>query len=522
MKVKNIAVLLSVMGMPLAALATNGMNMEGYGPIATGMGGASMAFDNGAAGMANNPATLALMKDGTSRLDIAVGVLGPKVGASNVSGSQNSSATSFLMPAGGWVKKSNGLTYGVGVFAQGGMGAEYDGNSALDQSGRAGVSMGGGLANTDSQKQRSELGVGRLIFPLAYDVSSTLSIGGSLDYVWGGLDILWSMDARNFLGSMTNVTDPSGLGKDVALGGMIGGRAMRAQTSGSLVNAFVGAFDTSGAPAAGPGNNGAFNNFYWGHFAFSNDNDFSQATKGSGWAGKLGFVYKLNNQLSIGGTYHAKTRMSDFTGRATMTFKVDTTAAAGGAVVGRQIPVSSSVKVLNFQWPETYGIGFAYQANDRWFVAADWKRLNWADVMKSFRMELTADGTQADALAAGFAGTTLNFTYPQNWKNQDVIHAGASYAWSDALTVRGGVNLSSNPVPDGYVNYLFPATIKTHYMFGLGYRFDKVSSVDFSMTYAPKVSVTESQTETNNLGTTPATSISHSQTNWQLMYSHRF
>ena len=45
----------------LPALATNGMNMEGYGPISTGMGGASQALDHGTAAMAQNPATLALM-----------------------------------------------------------------------------------------------------------------------------------------------------------------------------------------------------------------------------------------------------------------------------------------------------------------------------------------------------------------------------------------------------------------------------------------------------------------------------
>jgi long-chain fatty acid transport protein len=33
------------------------MNMEGYGPIACGMGGACMAFDNGTAAVMNNPAT---------------------------------------------------------------------------------------------------------------------------------------------------------------------------------------------------------------------------------------------------------------------------------------------------------------------------------------------------------------------------------------------------------------------------------------------------------------------------------
>ena len=42
--------------LPVTATATNGMNMEGYGPIATGMGGASYAYDNGTAAMMNNPA----------------------------------------------------------------------------------------------------------------------------------------------------------------------------------------------------------------------------------------------------------------------------------------------------------------------------------------------------------------------------------------------------------------------------------------------------------------------------------
>ena len=55
--------------------ATNGMNMEGYGPIATGMGGASFAYDNGTAAVINNPATLA-MAESIARLDLALGVLG--------------------------------------------------------------------------------------------------------------------------------------------------------------------------------------------------------------------------------------------------------------------------------------------------------------------------------------------------------------------------------------------------------------------------------------------------------------
>jgi hypothetical protein len=74
-----LAVLAALAASP--AWATNGMNMEGYGPISTGMGGASQAIDHGTAALAQNPATLALMGDG-ARLDVALGVLGPHVTSS--------------------------------------------------------------------------------------------------------------------------------------------------------------------------------------------------------------------------------------------------------------------------------------------------------------------------------------------------------------------------------------------------------------------------------------------------------
>jgi len=111
-----------------AAFATNGMDLEGYGPIATGMGGASMAYDNGTAAMMNNPATLGLMPIG-DRSDVALGYLGPHITASTPGAPDaTSSANAFFMPALGWATKSGALTYGFGVFSQGGMGTKYDGN----------------------------------------------------------------------------------------------------------------------------------------------------------------------------------------------------------------------------------------------------------------------------------------------------------------------------------------------------------------------------------------------------------
>lgn len=158
-----------------SAWATNGMILEGYGPVALGMGGAATALDNGSAAMMNNPATLQMGADG-KRFDLAIGVLGPKVSTTIPAyPTANSGGTSYVMPAIGWLQKAGNMTYGVGMFGQGGMGTEYAVNSAL--------AMGSG------SDVRSELSVGRVLFPVAMKVNDKLNIGATLDFAWSNLDM---------------------------------------------------------------------------------------------------------------------------------------------------------------------------------------------------------------------------------------------------------------------------------------------------------------------------------------------
>jgi len=427
----------AALGAPLAAHATNGMNMAGYGPIATAMGGASMAYDNGTAGMMNNPATLGLMANGENRLDLAWGNLGPDVKTNGV----KSSGTSYAMPAGGWARKSGRLAYGVGVFAQGGMGTQYPGDP-----------------NLSGKTTRSEVGVGRVMLPLAYDVNKNFTVGGSIDWVRATMDL--QMDV------------PGSYLKSSANGGLV------SSATGQFAN-FVTAWDANtNVPT-------------WGRFSFSDSSDWTGAAKGSGFAAKIGFVYQVNPALSIGGTYHSETSLGDLkVGNASLSM-----AGPNPAIIG-------SISVKDFQWPETYGLGLAYHPSKRWMVAADVKVLNWKKVMKNFKM------TFSNATYG-----TLNVEMPQNWKNQTVFELGGAYNVTDNFTVRAGANLSNNPIPDSTVNPLFPAIIKDHYMLGFGYDFNKANVVNASITFAPKVTVTNSTT---------GAVISHSQTNWQLMYSHMF
>jgi long-chain fatty acid transport protein len=415
------------------------MNLEGYGPIATGMGGASMAYDNGVAAVMNNPATLGLMPNG-NRLDVALGYLGPNIKAEVPGAEAKSSANAFFMPAIGWAQKSGQYAYGVGVFSQGGMGTEYGADSFL--------AMGSG------DKVRSELGVGRFIIPFVYNVTPDVSVGATVDYVWASLDLKMALPGSAFAGLVTNCSGPACAG----LSGF----------------------------AAAP----------WTRLDFSGGGDFSGAAKGAGFAGKLGATYKMSPAFAIGATYHSKTNLSDLE----TTSDGATISAAGFGAVG-----TGKIKVRDFEWPETYAVGVAWNASNDLLVVFDVKQINWKAVMKDFK--LTYEGP-----LAGAPGNTIDFALPQNWKDQTVFELGVGYKVNPEWTLRAGLNYANNPIPDLYLNYLFPAIEKTHVTIGAGYQVSKASSVDASFTYAPEVK------QTGGSGVTST----HSQTNAQLMYSYRF
>ncbi len=423
----------------LSAHATNGMLMEGYGPQSLAMGGAATAFDNGTAAMMNNPATLQLGANG-SRLDVALGVLGPNV-KSSMTGmpTASSGGTSYVMPAMGWVRKDDRMTWGVGVFGQGGMGTEYGADTFL--------------AMQTGKDVRSELAVGRVIFPVALKVNEQLNVGASLDYSWASLDMKMAASGAQ-------------------LGGMVTGG------SGNIAAAAAG---LTTAP--------------WARIDFSNSNKFTGAAKGAGWTGKLGLVFQASKDLSLGVSHHLKTNLRDMT-----------TAASGASMSGAGgFADAGKISVINFQMPASTTVGLAWQAIPKLMVAADVKRIGWSSVMKGFSMRYDS----------ATMGGNVNFTMPQNWKDQTVVALGGAYQLDDSWTLRAGYSHASNPIPDGTVNPLFPAIVKDHYTAGFGYKVSKAVSLDAAISHAPTVTVV------NTSGQMPLT-ISHSQTNYQMLLSYRY
>lgn len=395
------------------AYATNGMNMEAFGAKAGGMGGASMAYDSGNSAMMNNPATLALRKEGNN---FGLGLTGlmPDVDAEFMGSSYSSGGDSYLMPSVSFIRKQGQFAYGIGVLAQGGMGTEWD----------AGAIFGPG-----TPEQRSELGFMRVMFPLAYQVNDALSVAGQIDYVRGTLDI-------QQMGMMPTPT-------------------------GQMAPVYIDVSD---------------------------DSDFDGEMSGDGWAFKLGAHYQINKAWSVGATYHSKTDIDDMTGSGTISAVTQT---------GLAPMYDGEFRVKDFQWPETYGVGVAWNVSDKLMLAADIKRLMWSDSMEDFT----------------FGPKGMEMTAPQDWDDQTVYMIGGQYMITPAVALRAGFNYAENPVPDSTLNYLFPAIVEQHYTLGVGWNIGGGHTLAASLAYSP-----ESEQDSTLMPVT----MTHSQTTWRVNYNYNF
>ncbi|OSM01391.1 putative aromatic hydrocarbon degradation membrane protein [Magnetofaba australis IT-1] len=333
--------------------------------------------------------------------------------------------------------------------------------------------------------------MGRAMAPIVYQVNPNLSIGATLDLVWMGLDLQMDVDGSTFAKMM------AGNGGTVAMSSNL------ATTIGGLTAGSYAAFGAT--------------DINYGRFDFTDGSDFTGEADGVGAGFKVGMSYKVNPKLTIGAAYHSKTAMQDLeTTKASVSFAA-VPATMGGAVV--PMTLSGKMEVQDFEWPQKLVVGAAYQATDKLLLVGDLSVTDWSNTMKNFKMKFTADdstsnnySTSMGIATADFRGETMEVSMTQEWDDQTVLHLGAEYKINDAWSVRGGASFSDNPIPDTYVNALFPATIQHHYTAGVGYKFNDLHNISFAAAYAPKSKATQPS----------GMEISHSQFNWSLSYSYLF
>ena len=176
---------------------------------------------------------------------------------------------------------------------------------------------------------------------------------------------------------------------------------------------------------------------------------------------RLGYLGKINDQLTLGASYAPKVKMSKFANYAGLF------AEAGG-----------------FDIPENYTVGMSFQATPQVNVALDYQHIGYSGVASIANPSSNAlIAPLGAANGAGFGWTDVNA-----WK------LGVQWQASPVLTMRAGLNVGDNPVQsrDVSFNILAPGVVTTHYTVGGTYAMSPTTEVTMSYMYAPSNSVSGS------------------------------
>lgn len=170
---------------------------------------------------------------------------------------------------------------------------------------------------------------------------------------------------------------------------------------------------------------------------------------------RLGYMGKFGNGVSVGASYSPKVNMSRFKDYAGLF-------ADGG----------------DFDIPENYGVGVAFQASPAVQVALDYNHISY-DKVPAIGNASTV-GPLGGSPGGGFG-----------WKGVDVFKIGVQWAMNPTTTLRAGINHGTNPVTGANItpNILAPGVMKTHLTLGGTYAMNPKSELSWSFMYAPSVSV---------------------------------
>jgi long-chain fatty acid transport protein len=114
------------------------------------------------------------------------------------------------------------------------------------------------------------------------------------------------------------------------------------------------------------------------------------------------------------------------------------------------LPVSTKVRL-----PDIVTLGIRQQLNPAWTVMGTVEWSNWSRI-----------GTSNITTAAGGVATTLPFQYSDGW----FFSAGAEYAWSPQLTLRGGLGYEVSPITDRVRTPRLPDNDRIWTSIGMSYK----------------------------------------------------
>jgi len=179
---------------------------------------------------------------------------------------------------------------------------------------------------------------------------------------------------------------------------------------------------------------------------------------------KIGAMYKLNEMLTLGLAYTAKSNLPYRNGRL----------VRNQPGIGK---VTYDADVSGFKWAEDIAFGIALRPNKDLLIATKFQWINWDAALNNIVVNLRNGDNPAKASDA------IVLSY--KWRNQYVAALGVAYDVNDRLNLRGGYNFGNNPVPKSTLDPTNANIVEHHIVAGAAYKFMPSLSLDTTFTYSP-------------------------------------
>jgi long-chain fatty acid transport protein len=300
------------------------MNMIGYGAESVAMGGADLALTSSPSAMNINPAGIGRAE--RPEVSFALGTIEPSLQHTDRLGNDTEDTLErYPMPFVGYVHPAGDFSFGIGLFIQGGMGAEYQGLTtpfaAMSKSNQLPATFFGGSQIPSTDATLTKLAHAKFTPTIAWQALPKLTLGASFNVSYATADMQ-----------------------------LFPNTSVRADLDGS------------GTAGDSPGD-----------FFFGMDGD---DMSGVGYGFRLGFQYETGD-LALGGSYATETELNLDGGTMTMNL-----AALG---LGK-VPYDCEMSGLT--WPRQAGLGLAYRVRPRLLIAADLDWVDWSNALSTVMIEL--------------------------------------------------------------------------------------------------------------------------------------
>jgi long-chain fatty acid transport protein len=433
------------------ALATNGMETTASGGRAAGMGGVDIAIATDATAMNTNPAGLTQLLG--HRIDFGAALLIPVLHFKNDLNDDDGATNVFPMPMLAYAYRFHTvpLAIGIGVFTQGGMGADFELKHAV---------LGA------KQDYYSNLGYLKIAPTIAYQITDMISLGAAFNIGWAQMGM-----------KMPFSVPPS----------LMKGRAKWGSSEiayGALFENMLG-YDELTATAE------------------------LEGAQAFGYGGKFGLLLKPHDRVSAGIAYTLQSTLT-FKGPATMDMQgqfndavpkmvdafltmpsVNNRQQSEEAVaqffeqngIDPKIGYEANYDAeIEFAWPQKLALGIAIRPVDPLLIGFDVSWIDWSETMKSFKMTMSnGDNSNINKM---IGSDKVETEIPLNWKDQVVLAAGVQWEFVPGAFARTGYNYAENPVPDDTVFPVFPAIVEHHITLGGGYNVKQLFEVNAAYEYA--------------------------------------